>query len=181
MKTRVRALGLLLALALLSGCRSDTERAEEAKKAAEPQPIVASVYFANAKLDYLEAEARDILASADPAERASAAVKELLIGPDEEGHARVIPKDTALNGLTVKDKTATVDLSRAFTEKFNGGSGVAALAVYSLVNTITAVEGIEQVTILVDGQPVPEFGGVLSLAEPLRADPKLIGGEKLGQ
>jgi len=181
MSTRARTVGLLVAMALLSGCRDNAAQQAETKQAAEPQPVVASVYFANKDAEYLEAEARDILAGADPAERAGAAVKELLAGPEEEGHNRVIPRETTLLGLTVKDKTATVDLSKAFTEKFNGGSGVAAMAVYSVVNTVTAIEGIEQVVIVVEGQPVPEFAGVLSLAEPLRADPKLIGGEKLGK
>ncbi|MBI5834160.1 MAG: GerMN domain-containing protein [Armatimonadetes bacterium] len=180
MKTRGRTLILLMVTALLAGCRT-SPKSEPVKPAPEPQPKVASVYFANTGLSYMEAEARDTLAGGDPTVQATAAVKELLAGPQEDGHARVIPKDTKLLGLSMKDKTATVDLSSAFTEKFQGGSNVASMAVYSLVNTVTAVDGIEQVLITVEGKPVPEFGGALSLAEPLRADRGLIGGEKLGK
>ena len=175
---RLAWLALSALVALLAGCRGT--KTEAPKPAAPPQAKVASVYFADKGLAYMEAEARDTLASDDPTLQANAAVKELLLGPEEEGHARVIPRETTLLGLTVKDKTATVDLSAAFTEKFKGGSNVASMAVYTLVNTVCAVDGIEKVLITVAGKPVEEFGGALSLAEPLAADPKLIGGEKLG-
>ncbi len=139
-----------------------------------------TVYFADSDLNYLEAEVIDAPSSAsDPIELAKAALGALFAGPTETAHVRVLPDKLALRGLTVEDGVATVDLSQALLTDFQGGSGVASLAIYSIVNTVCAVEGLTAVRILVEGQPVGDFAGVLSLAEPLQADLSLVGGKPL--
>ena len=75
-------------------------------------------------------------------------VEELLKGPKTEGLKSTIPDNTKLLNIKVKDKVATVNLSG----DFSGFSGMMAesLAVISIVNTLTDLEGIEKAHILVD-------------------------------
>lgn len=191
-------LGGAFLLALLAGCESrqdepvtpaPTEPAAtpetpgEATASASPdavQPVAVTVYFPNQGLDFLEAEAPDVMAPpGDQAALLEGAVSALLAGPTEPtAHTTCLPKTVKLNGVKVTGDLATVDLSASFQSDFQGGSGVASMALYSLVNTVTAVEGIKRCRILLDGQPATEFGGVYDLSEPLEADPKLIGGKK---
>jgi spore germination protein GerM len=175
-----RAWATLLGALLLAGCQPQPPGAAQGGKAAE-QPSVVTVYFADKGVGYLEAEAHDIPPTSDKVTLATAAVKALLAGPTEPGHVSVLPKGVRLNQVTLKGSAATVDLSPNFVDDFQGGSHVAALAVYSLVNTVTAVEGIATVQLLCDGQQRNEFGGVLSIAKPLAADKSLLGGEKLSK
>jgi len=78
------------------------------------------------------------------------AIEELLKGPETEGLKSTIPQGTKLLSLDVKDKIATVNLS----EDFTGFPGTMAesLAIISIVNTLTDLDGIEQVKILVNGR-----------------------------
>lgn len=140
-----------------------------------------SVYFADKELDKLEAEAVDL--AVDPSDREGlvrGALEALLAGPTEAAHARVIPEAAALNGVTIDGDTAVVDLTRSFVDGFQGGSNAAALAVYSVVNTATAVPGVSKVLLTFEGQPGSEFGGALDLSKPLTADPSLVGSKRLG-
>ncbi|MDD4570073.1 MAG: GerMN domain-containing protein [Tepidanaerobacteraceae bacterium] len=78
------------------------------------------------------------------------AVQELLKGPDTEGLKSTIPAGTKLLDVEVRAKVATVNLS----EDFSGFPGMMteSLAVISVVNTLTDLEGIEKAHILVDGE-----------------------------
>ena len=184
------AIGLLVAM---SGCTRnqpgetpDQPGAGPAVgEASEPPPeeyqaAVATVYFADADVEYLEAEAPDVPSTGDdPAILAEGAMRALLAGPTEPAHVRVLPESLKLNSVTVADGLATVDVSKALLDDFQGGSGVASLAIYSIVDTVCAVDGVERVKIVVDGQPVEDFAGVISLTEPLPADMSLVGGKPL--
>lgn len=177
---RTLVLSLLLGSVLaLAACRRDeaTPPIDTARVSAE----TVTVYFPDRDLQHLEPEVRDAPAVAgQPDVLARAVVEELLKGPVETpDHVRVIPETVTVHAVTLEGGTAVVDLSRSFADDFHGGSGVAALAVYSLVNSLTGVPGVEKVQILLDGQPGGDFAGVLSLAEPLTADPSLVGGEPL--
>jgi spore germination protein GerM len=177
----------LLGLLALAGCQPKAEAPDEPGGLTGPaatldpatvEPATITVYFPDQALDHLEAEARDVPAGSDAQAMARAAVEAVLAGP-QEGHATAVPAGTKLNSVTVKDGVATVDLSSSFIDKFQGGSAVASLAVYSVVNTVTAIEGIQRVQLLFDGQPREEFAGALVIGQPLEADTTLVSGEKL--
>lgn len=179
----------LALLALLAGC-SHQPAPDPSAPGAETSPVEeppveayeahsVAVYFVDQKVTYLEAEAIDVpAAAADPTALATAAVGALLAGPTEAIHFRILPQHLALRDLTVTDGVATVDVSKDWND-FQGGSDIAALALYSLVNTLGAIDGIDAVRILVEGQPVDEFAGAFSLAEPLKPDWDLVGGKSL--
>ena len=192
--------GLLVAVTLIAGCRQPaavpvTPPGEPPKAAAKAEPGDAkkaevkappddttpsgSVFFPDKKLSHLEAEAVD-LASTDPGEQVEAVLGALLQGPTEPAHGRVVPRKTKLNKVKVSGSEATIDLSKAFVSDFTGGSNVAGLAVYSVVNSACSVAGIKTVRILIDGQPGSDYGGTVDLSKPLEPDPKLEGGAPLG-
>jgi spore germination protein GerM len=108
--------------------------------------------------------------SAPAAAPARAAVQALLAGPrvTERRHrlSSAVPAGTRLLGLAVRARVAAVDLS----SRFSSGGG--SLSMYErlaqLVFTLTAVRGIDRVTLKVDGRVVRVFSGEgLMLRQPL--------------
>lgn len=177
---------------VLSGCSPEAPPAGEPGAVQPDAPVadqppiedieatVVTVYFPDQELTRLETEAVDAPASAsDPVELAKAAVTALLAGPTESVHVRVLPAQLTLRDLTITDGEATVDFSKELTEGSLGGSNVAALAVDSIVNTVCAIEGVKSVRILVEGQPVSDFQGVLDLSEPQTPNEAIVGGKPL--
>ena len=55
-----------------------------------------------------------------------------------------------------------------------GGTTKETMALYSIVNTLCGIDGIEKVKINIDGNENPDFGGHFDLSEPLEADLSLI-------
>jgi len=105
---------------------------------------------------------------------ARARVLELLAGPLEEDGAHVWPLMPP--GVTADDipsvdvygDTAYVDLSARFKQACAGMTAKSEmLLVYSIVNTITAMDGISKVQFTVGGKQVDKLAGYLCLSDPL--------------
>lgn len=101
-------------------------------------------------------------------------VLELLAGPLEEDGASVWPLMPP--GVTADDipsvdvygDTAYVDLSARFKAACAGMTAKSEmLLVYSIVNTITAMDGISKVQFTVEGRQVDQLAGYLCLSDPL--------------
>lgn len=107
-------------------------------------------------------------------EVAAAAVKALLEGPTaqekEAGFFTAVPEKTLFLGVAVKDRVATVDLSREY--ESGGGSLSMGLRLAQVVYTLTQFPTIDAVQFKLDGAPVEVFGGEgLILDHPVgRAD-----------
>lgn len=103
----------------------------------------------------------------------AAAVEALLAGPtaaeEADGISVDIPAGTTLNGVAVEDGTATVDLSRDF--EAGGGSFAMLSRLASLTYTLTGLEGIDEVVLELDGEPVEVFSSEgIVLDGPLTRD-----------
>lgn len=89
----------------------------------------------------------------------AAAVEALLAGPTAEeaadGISVDIPAGTVLHGVDVADGTATVDLSGEF--ESGGGSLAMFSRLATLTYTLTGLEGIDEVVLELDGEPVEVF------------------------
>lgn len=95
------------------------------------------------------------------------AATQAVAGPPSNVEAIRFPTGTHLLSLDVRNGTATVDLS-GDVNKYGGGSFDEAGMFKSLVWTLTAVKGINAVSIRVDGSRVATLpGGHLELDEPL--------------
>jgi hypothetical protein len=89
----------------------------------------------------------------------AAALEQLLLGPSEfdvaAGLGSEIPQGTSLNGLTIEDGIATVDLSGEF-ESGGGSLGMFA-RLAQIVFTLTQFPTVEGVLLELDGVPVETF------------------------
>jgi len=75
------------------------------------------------------------------------------------------PKDLQVQGVTIKDGLATVDLNPAFLTKGRGEHDTLRM-VYSIVNTLTELPNVKKVSFTVNGKKV-EVLDQLDLSDPL--------------
>lgn len=96
------------------------------------------------------------------------AATQAIAGPPSTISAIRFPAGTHVLDASVNDSTATVDLSKEVTNQSGGVLGESG-QFKALVWTLTALPGIDQVAIRVEGQQIPTLpGGHLELDEPLR-------------
>jgi germination protein M len=173
----VRALSLCVAVLALAGCSGGDDDAAptsptttasgttstptETGGGASTTPL--RVYFV--RLERVGAAGREVQAT--PAVGA-AALRELLAGPTAEDASAdldsEIPSGTKLNGLTIDNGVATVDLSKAF--ESGGGSTSMQLRVAQVVYTLTQFPSVKRVQFKIDGKPVEAIGGEGVVVDP---------------
>lgn len=143
----------------------DIGESEDGKRQTE-----VTLYFADDRALFLEEETRVV--SDKYASPEEAVVSELIAGTQTEGLVSAIPEGTRLNSVSVEDGLCTVDLSAEFTANSEGGSASAVLSVYSVVNSLTALENVDRVMFLIDGKTVEVFANLI-FDEPFEADESL--------
>lgn len=99
----------------------------------------------------------------------STVMSRLLRGPESQDLTALIPEGTTLLSWTLEDGVLTLDLSEAF-GRLTGIS--LTRAKYSIVLTLTQLEGVEAVSITVDGQFIPGSG-----ADQMSAGDVILRGE----
>ena len=181
MKRTISVITILFLLAALSGCsflqkmglqKSFDEELrpvssivigeDEASKLTDKTPI--KLYFANADNTKLKLEIRYIeTAEAKRSESnlASIIIRELIKGPsDEAAFKRTIPSEAKLRTpVSISDKVATVDMSKEFKTKHQGGKDAEKMTIYSIVNSLTEIEGIQKVKFTIAGKAQKEYMG----------------------
>ena len=98
------------------------------------------------------------------------AMKGLIAGPKSASLAPVIPTETRLLSLKIKNGLATVNFNNALIDNHWGGAESEELTVRSIVQTLTAFTGIDQVQILIEGNTVQTIAGHVSIEEPLTVE-----------
>lgn len=84
-------------------------------------------------------------------------VEELLRGPNSPALQSAIPPGTRLLSCQTENGTCTVDLSAQFLDGRPDTALGERLAIYSLVNSLTALSQVGSVRILVEGEPVERY------------------------
>ena len=140
---------------------------EVSEKNEEKAEVV--LYYASDDAMGLKAEVRSV--PKDEAANPENMVNMLISGTSKEGYASVIPNGTKLNSCIVADGICTVDISEEFVSP--KGSANEQMIIYSVVNTLCRMDGIEKVKFLVDGKNV-EFFGSYVFDEPFAEDTNLI-------
>ncbi len=79
-------------------------------------------------------------------------ITELIKGPVSEGLEPTLPESTKLLSVETTEEICFVNLSSSSMPKLKKGSMEERIAVYSIVNSITRIAGIEKVQILIDGK-----------------------------
>lgn len=123
------------------------------------------LYFADGAGRYLASEYHSLTLAQD-ADAGRYVMEELLRGPNSAELTGAVPPGTRLLSCRTEDGVCTVDLSAEFYEDRPGTAVGERLAVYSIVDSLTALPQVDSVVLLVEGKPVDTYV-YRSLAEPL--------------
>lgn len=110
-----------------------------------------TLYFSDSNAEYIVGEKRDIVVEAnEPIEKA--VIRELLKGPVNESLWDAIPDGTRLLSVSTKDGLCTVNFSKEYVDNSPGGTASERMAIYTVVDTLTELDGIKKVQFLIEGQ-----------------------------
>ncbi len=144
---------------------ADDEKAPE-KNGEEAVPLELDLYFMEVTETSFElgVETREF-----PGPQVSAAqlVEALLEGPESADLSRALPEDVSLRDVTVEEGIAYVDFSGELGEVSLGHEAEAVL-VNSIVWTLTQLDEVDAVQILISGEVVETLAGHILIDEPLR-------------
>lgn len=99
-------------------------------------------------------------------------VEQLLKGPSKEGMYPVIPPETKVLGVSVKDNVCYVNLDEGFLN--NTYTIDPKITIYAIVNSIVDGGASSQVQILVNGESDITYMGTVDLSKPLSRDQNLV-------
>lgn len=119
-----------------------------------------NLYFANKTGDMLTPQSTVIEYNANVAVE-KVIVEQLIAGPTEKGYYPTIPKDTKVMSITTKDGVCYVNLDIGFTAQ--GYDVLGQVTIYSIVNSLTELTGINSVQILVNGETNLNYKDSISL------------------
>ncbi len=119
-----------------------------------PVEISAALYFRREGGDSLGYELRK-LRLAEGSVPAKAVLTALIAGPEEKGLVPLLPADLSVHSVWVDGGVCTADLSAQLLEL---PEGERALAVESIEETLRSLGAVDQVQILVDGDPIADTG-----------------------
>jgi germination protein M len=134
-----------------------------------------TLYFSDDQAMYLLPEQRNVtIGEGESIEET--VVRELIKGPSGAGLKRTIPPETSLLSLSIENGVAGVNFSKDIQDSRYGDSAGESMLVYSIVNSLTELPGINQVQILVEGKKIESLYGHIGAAEPLEPNPGLVQG-----
>ena len=127
------------------------------------------LYFSDLNGRYLvSTEQKTYFSSAE--EIPTYVMEQLIAGPSEDDQLPTIPEGTELLGLTVDDDgSCTVNLSSEFLYNRPDTGFLERMTVLSIVNSLTELESIKTVQILVEGENVGQYVN-MDLDQPLVRD-----------
>ena len=137
-----------------------------------PVEHTVTVYFSDGEAMYLIPEERRLTASGRSS--AEMVIGELIRGPQEPDHVQTVPPNARLRSLWVDDGIAYVDFSREFQTEHWGGSAGDTFTLFSVVNSLTELPGIEAVQFLVEGEMEEAILGHTDTTEPMGRREDLI-------
>lgn len=121
------------------------------------------LYFANSKGDALVTESEHVRYNSNTLKE-KLIVEELMKGPSTESYKKVIPLDTVLLGVSVKDDVCYVNFDNGFLNMIDVQPEV---TIYSIVNSVIQGGNASQVQILVNGDSNLKYQEQVDLSKPL--------------
>lgn len=110
----------------------------------------------------------------DSEEKIKLIIDTLAKGLNKANILDVIPNGSRLNDVYIQGETAYIDFSQEFVDNHPGGSLGEYNTIYSIVNSITEIEGIENVVFLIDGKKQTTYKGHCQFDIPIYRDESLI-------
>lgn len=138
---------------------------------AEGEPVQVTVQLYYLRGSGLAKEEREVLIT-ESETSVSAVLNALLDGPKEKDHRLPLPDGTELISAAVENGVCYVNFSAPFRDNAPKGRE-AALLLYAIVDTLCALDSVNSVHLLVEGESLASYGGVPANA-PLEADLTLV-------
>ena len=126
----------------------------------EPVEVTAALHFKRKDSQELGFEFR-VFRLIESDSVAQVVVEALIAGPQDEGLEQILPADLKVLSARQEGRVCYVDLSGVFLEQVPQEEWQQQLVLDSLVNTLCSLENVEQVQILVEGQPLEWYGDIL--------------------
>lgn len=98
---------------------------------------------------------------------------QLLLGPENSNLVSPIPSSTKLIKTTTENGICYVNLSSAFLNR-GAAESAAKLQIYSVVNSLTALDDVDSVQFYIEGEKVTETVGGTDISKELKRDESLI-------
>ncbi|HYC57971.1 MAG TPA: GerMN domain-containing protein [Thermoanaerobaculia bacterium] len=172
-----RAVVALAALSLIAGaCKRKPETPANLNAANKVAMRMVRLYYESPAM-LLAAETRNVALPESSAAAVPVVVRELLQGPATPVALRLYPADTVVRATyLLPGGTVIVDLGGpTLTQGWGTGSHQELMAVYSLVQTVTAnFPEAKSVRLLVNGTPAETLGGHVSVTKSLLPMPSLV-------
>lgn len=150
---------------------------EPAELDAEGYPVSAetktvTLYFSDSQAMYVVGEEREISLTkgVSPEEKV---LSELMAGPGTDELWNAIPEGTRLLSVSTENGVCTVNFSREYVENSPGGTASERMAIYSVVNTLTGLKGIQKVQFLIEGKKQEIYTHAI-FDEPFERDESII-------
>ncbi len=109
-------------------------------------------------------------------------INQLINGPTQTGIYKTIPEGTTLLNISTKDTFCIVDFNETFLNELeyidDEVSISAEVAIYSVVNTLVELPGINKVQFLINGAPYDKYRGDIVLSETFERNLEIIAGSK---
>ncbi len=164
---------LVISVVSSSGCTGGNQQEEPNLNSNQQENRTKiTLYFSDSQADKLIPEEREVVTG--DVSLPEIAVNELIKGPQKTGLSRTIPDGSELLSLEIKDGIAQVNFNNEFQSNHWGGSAGETITVYSIVNTLAELEGIEKVQFLIEGQHIESLAGHLDLTGPIAPDATMI-------
>jgi len=149
---------------LFTGCAAQVNSGQEKVKEAGKKEIL-SLYFPNKTSGELTLEKRFVAQTGSTSDKVKLVLAELKKGPISKELVSSFPERGDVKLVKIQNKTAFIDMDKDFVSSHPGGSLGELSTVYSIVNSVTAVDGAEKVEFTIDGKKTDEFKGHINAAD----------------
>lgn len=131
------------------------------------------LYFADNSGEKLETETEHVRYNSNILKE-KLIVEQIMRGPSDESHKKVIPPDTVLLGVSVKDDVCYVNFDNGF---LNMTDVQPEVTIYSIVNSIIQGGSASQVQILINGDSNLKYQETVDLSKPLTKREDIVEGQ----
>ena len=131
-----------------------------------------TLYFSDLNAEFLVSEIRRVKVRRGEALE-KLVVEELIAGPKSNQNGRTVPQETKIRSIEIKDNVCFVNLSTEFVTKNVVGSTAERLTIFSIVNSLTELSGIDKVQFLIEGKKKDVYQHML-FNEPFSRDVSMI-------
>lgn len=140
---------------------------EEEITASQLRKTIVSLYFNQKDTNTLVPEPRSIDVKQLTKDPYNTLMQLLIKGPQNEKLEKLIPEGTKVNKIELKDGILQIDLSKEFIDNHKEGVEAQSRTIYSIVNTVSCLNEVEAVKIIIDGKEDACFkDSKLNLKEP---------------